>query len=200
MKILFLTNNPITKSLSDWLRYNAQEEITITDERISKAMLDHEMPVLTISYNYRYIIPKDILNALNGRVINLHISLLPWNKGADPNVWSFLEETPKGVTIHLLEEGVDTGKILLQKEILFDEDKETLFSSYSILHEEIQKLFIENWQQIKCFDIVPIPQPVGGSRHTTKNFVKIRHILGDEGWNTSISEVKKRYAELRGQR
>jgi methionyl-tRNA formyltransferase len=200
MKILFLTNNPITKSLSDWLRYNAQEEITITDERISKAMLDHEMPVLTISYNYRYIIPKDILNALNGRVINLHISLLPWNRGADPNLWSFLEDTPKGVTIHLLEEGVDTGKILLQKEILFDEDKETLFSSYTILHEEIQKLFIENWQQIKCFDIVPIPQPVGGSRHTTTDFSKIRHILGEEGWNTSISEVKKRYAELRGQR
>jgi len=34
---------------------------------------------------------------------------------ADPNVWSFIEKTPKGVSIHYLDAGIDTGDIIAQK-------------------------------------------------------------------------------------
>ena len=62
-------------------------------------------------------------------------------------MWSFLEDTPKGVTIHYIDEGIDTGDIIVQKEVFIDEDKETLKSSYEILNKEIQALFKENWGQ-----------------------------------------------------
>lgn len=85
---------------------------------------------------------------MQGQIFNLHISLLPYNRGASPNFFSFIENTPKGVTIHQIDEGLDTGPILAQKELFFDESKETFASSYEKLILEIQMLFKENWSSI----------------------------------------------------
>lgn len=85
---------------------------------------------------------------MQGQIFNLHISLLPYNREASPNFFSFIENTPKGVTIHQIDEGLDTGPILAQKELFFDESKETFASSYEKLILEIQMLFKENWSSI----------------------------------------------------
>ena len=55
-------------------------------------------------------------------------------EGQDPNLWSFIEDTPKGVTIHEIDEGIDTGDIIFQKEIVLNSN-ETLASSYEKLQE-----------------------------------------------------------------
>ena len=83
-----------------------------------------------VSYRYRHILKGDVLGAFPDRAWNLHISLLPWNRGADPNLWSFLERTPKGVTIHHMDEGLDTGDLVAQRELHFDLDAHTLDSAY----------------------------------------------------------------------
>lgn len=85
---------------------------------------------------------------MQGQIFNLHISLLPYNREASPNFFSFIENTPKGVTIHQIDEVLDTGPILAQKELFFDESKETFASSYEKLILEIQMLFKENWSSI----------------------------------------------------
>jgi methionyl-tRNA formyltransferase len=196
MRVLFLTNNNISDSLVDWLRDSAKEEVIVSHDKISKETIESCKPDVLISYNYRYIIKKDVLDCLKNRALNLHISLLPWNRGADPNLWSFLEDTPKGVTIHIMDEGIDTGDILLQKEVYFDDQKETLSSSYMALHRELQVLFMSNWDKIETCQIVSKPQPSGGSTHFKRDFERINHILGDEGWNIKIPELKKRYKRL----
>lgn len=193
MKILFLTNNEISEDLINWLRNEAKEEVIVFNGKISKEDILRYRPNFIISYNYRYIIKEKMLNLLPRRTINLHISFLPWNKGAHPNLWSFLEDTPKGVTIHLMDEGIDTGDILLQREAALDEKNETLLSSYLILHKNIQDLFVSNWDKIKNFQITPKPQISGGSTHYKKDFERIKHILGNEGWNILINELKKRF-------
>ena len=71
-------------------------------------------PKLIVSYNYKHIIQPEIIVLMNGRLVNLHISYLPWNKGSDPNFWSFIDNTPKGVTIHKIDNHLDTGAILYQ--------------------------------------------------------------------------------------
>lgn len=195
--ILFLTNNPISKSLIEWLYKNTNDKINILNEKLTLPyLLDHN-PDIIISYNYRYIIKKDVINASRKKIINLHISLLPWNRGAHPNVWSFLEDTPKGVTIHLIDAGIDTGDILLQKEIKFDENIETLSSTYQHLHNEIQNLFISNWRRIRSFNINPYPQKPGGSIHYIKNFDRINNILDEKGWDVKITELKYKYKSLK---
>ncbi len=196
MRILFLTNNQNTQPLIDWLKNSAKEEVIVWHERLMRKHLEELQPDLIISYNYKFLVKEEILDMLPNRVINLHISLLPYNRGSNPNVWSFLEDTPKGVTIHLMNEGLDTGAILLQKKVYFEEDKETLSSTYKKLHSEIQRLFIENWGRIKDFKIKPLPQTNIGSTHYLKDFEKIKFILENDGWNITIRELKKKYRLL----
>ena len=78
-----------------------------------------------ISYGYRHILKKQHIKSAKNPIINLHISFLPYNRGADPNYWSWVEDTPKGVTIHEIDEGIDTGDIIIQKQVNFN-DNETL--------------------------------------------------------------------------
>jgi methionyl-tRNA formyltransferase len=94
-----------------------------------------------ISYNYRYILKKKILKYFKNKSYNCHISYLPWNKGAQPNFWSFFDNTPKGITIHAIDEGIDTGSIVFQKKITLNK-KGTLKSTYLKLHKEMVKLII----------------------------------------------------------
>lgn len=193
MKILFLSNNEITYPLVEWLKNDKNEEVICSTNRITPEYLKEILPDMIISYNYRYIIKEDVLEYYDKWIINLHASYLPWNKGADPNLWSFLDDTPKGITIHLIDKGVDTGDILLQKRVYFDEEKETLLSSYKELHVEIQNLFKINWENIKTKHLVPKRQSEEGSMHYIKDFGKVRGILGEEGWDISITELKRRY-------
>jgi methionyl-tRNA formyltransferase len=194
VKILFLTNNNDTSyPLQRWLESVAKEDVIVWKETVTPEAIVGHHPGFLISYNYRFLIKPEIIRLLPRRIINLHISYLPWNRGAHPNLWSFLEDTPKGVTIHFVDPGLDTGEILVQKEMAIDETKETLKSSYDTLHSAIRELFINHWDLIKNGKITPHPQPAGGSKHSVKDFGPIKHILGQEGWNIPITELKKRY-------
>ena len=198
MKILFLSNNEISNSLIYWLENQAKEELIVYNEPINLQFIKKINPNFTVSYNYRFIIKQEIINYMKSNIINLHISLLPWNKGAHPNIWSFLEDTPKGITIHLIDEGIDTGPILIQKEIYIDENTETLKSSYEKLHGEIKELFKINWNDIKNKKLKLTPQDLRGNFHYAEDFKKIEHIISDKGWNISINEFKNRYKKLIG--
>jgi methionyl-tRNA formyltransferase len=149
-------------------------------------------PEFIVSYNYRYILPKSIIDVVNGQAINLHISLLPYNKGSHPNVWSFLEDTPKGVTIHYIDEGIDTGDILIQREVYIDENRETLKSAYEILHHEIQMLFCENWQNVKNNSLISKLHQ-GGTIHFRREYQYFEPYIREKGWDTPIREFKARY-------
>jgi methionyl-tRNA formyltransferase len=192
MKILFLTNNDISKSLGNWLITEAGEKVIVISNELSKKIVDFNKPDFVISYNYRYILYEGLINILP-KVINLHISLLPWNRGFHPNVWSFLEDTPKGVTIHNIDEGIDTGDILVQKEVIITEEEETLASSYAKLHKEIQTLFRDNWVGIKTGRVIPKRQQGEGSIHYKRDFKIFEPFLKERGWHTSIRELKEKY-------
>lgn len=193
--ILFLSNNyDVAGSLIHWLKNIQSESVIELNDKISPDFIQSISPEFVISYNYKHIVSKSIIDIMSNRIINLHISYLPWNRGADPNVWSFLEDSIKGVTIHLMDESVDTGKILVQEMVHFNEDEETLSSTYFKLHETIQKLFKSNWVKIKNSEIKGIPQSGQGSFHRIIDFQNLKGLLlGNDGWNITISELKKRY-------
>ena len=142
-----------------------------------------------VSYRYRHIIKKSIIEYLQGRLINLHISLLPWNRGADPNLWSFLEDTPKGVTIHEIDEGIDTGDIIAQKEVAFSPVGETLKTTYEKLDDEIIELFKEQWPRIINGTAPRNVQPPGGSMYRIEDKNKFIYLLAEQGWDTPVSKI-----------
>jgi len=196
MKVLFLTNNDITTTLSEWLENDAKEEVLRFSEKITLSHINTFCPDFVISYNYKYITGEDVIGLVSGRIINLHISLLPWNKGADPNFWSFVENTPKGVTIHRIVPEIDAGDILLQKELTFNERDETLKSSYDRLHNEIQKLFISNWNRIKNGQVPAKVQQGDGSFHYSRETSAIKTALGQELWTEPINLLKQKLKDM----
>lgn len=184
MKILFL--GPNDSPLLDYLR-SIETLVVATMSRVDVSYIDAHKFEFLVSYNYRRILRGDVLGRFPNRAVNLHIALLPWNRGADPNFWSFVEKTPKGVTIHYLDEGVDTGDLIYQKEI-FPLSDDTFQTMYDRLHVEIQELFIGNWENIRNDTCPRIKQPVMGTFHWMKEKDKYMHLLTD-GWDTPISVV-----------
>ena len=91
---------------------------------------------LIISFGYRHIISKRILHKIKIPVINLHISFLPWNKGAHPLFWSFYDGTPCGVSIHMLDEGIDTGEIIYQKIVDINPKISTFREAHNLLIQD----------------------------------------------------------------
>lgn len=191
MNILFLSNNEISNKLYLWLK-ELEENVFLFTKKLSKKVLDEYKPDFIISYNYKYIIKEELLLMFPNKFINLHISYLPWNRGAHPNIWSFLHDTPKGVSIHFIDKGIDTGDIICQKEVIM-ETNETLLTSYNKLNNEIQHIFIENWAKIKNNKIEIKKQVEKGSTNYLSDFEKIKHILGSELWNIKIDTLKKRF-------
>ena len=185
--ILFLgdANSPTLKWLS-----SIGETVLQTDERITPPFIQHNKVVFLVSYGYRHIIAKDILDQLPDRAINLHISYLPWNRGADPNLWSFVDGTPKGVTIHYLDPGIDTGDIIVQKEVKFDSHNETLATTYQKLQTAIQDLFRRHWHEIKTQTCTRRRQEGIGSVHRSKDKEQLSHLM-DQEWNTPVSTLRK---------
>lgn len=158
-----------------------------TQERLTSEF-DIESYDWIVSYGYSYIIKQHMINRAKNPIINLHISYLPYNKGADPNFWSWFENTPKGVTIHQIDSGIDTGDIFIQKQIKFDNDV-TLASSYEILRNEIETLFLTSFDGIVNRTIVPIKQNGQGTFHVRKDLDKHKHLF-TQGWNTPVSQIK----------
>ena len=141
-----------------------------------------------VSYGYSKIIKKEVIKHMKYSIINLHISFLPYNRGYYPNLWSFIEGTPSGVTIHRVNEGIDTGEILFRKKILIDIKIHTFESSYKILRKEIENLFSISWINIRQGNCKVITTKRKGTFHYKKDGDEILSQL-ESGWSTNILEA-----------
>ena len=196
MKVLFLTSNPASAPLMAWLKEHTQ--LIPWESALTLKQLDDLHPDLIISYSYGHILKAELLASRPHKFINLHISLLPYNRGADPHLWSFLENTPKGVSIHRIDAGIDTGPVLAQKEVTFDERNETLSHSYQTLQEQIQLLFRHHWDSLCEGSLRAVPQTGEGTFHYVREFAAIKdRLLGKEGWDVPVLVFQDRYRRLK---
>ncbi|MGB9628200.1 MAG: methionyl-tRNA formyltransferase [Thermodesulfobacteriota bacterium] len=115
-------------------------------------------PDLMIVVAYGQILPKSVLDIPKYGAINVHASLLPKYRGASPIAWAILKgEKRTGVTTIKMDEGMDTGDILLQKAIAIGETEnfESLHDRLALLGAEI---LMETLEKMKKGDLTPIPQ------------------------------------------
>ena len=191
MNILLLgaPNNLITSYL------NAKGEKCFNYEKkiLIKSKILDEVDFI-ISYGYRHIIGKDVIKKFHKKIINLHISYLPWNRGSDPNLWSFLEDTPKGVSIHFVDEGLDTGDLIAQHLIDLSPD-DTLRSSYNRLTRAIESLFIKEWPRISSGKVKGKPQSGKGTYHGRVDFKAVEHLL-TESWDTPVKQLVEKFKNI----
>ncbi len=109
-------------------------------------MLKEANPELVIVVAYGKILPKEIIEYPQYGCINIHASLLPELRGAAPIQWSVINGCKKtGVTSMQMDEGLDTGDMLLKEEIEIGENEtaEDIHDKLSALGADILEKTIE---------------------------------------------------------
>ena len=93
-----------------------------------------------------YIVRQPTLTLARNGFINTHPSMLPFNRGKHYNFWALVEQAPFGVSLHFVDEGVDSGDVIAQKRIAYDwEDTgETLHEKAIFSMIELFKLAYPN--------------------------------------------------------
>ena len=146
-----------------------------------------------LSFGFRKIITENILKKIKKPIINIHLSYLPYNRGAHPNFWSFIENTPAGVSIHKIDKGIDTGDVIFRKKIYFNvrlNKFSTFKKTYKFLFLEAEKLFKKNFNKIYNKKYKKILNNYNGTFHYKKDLPK-----WIKNWNINISLAKKKYQE-----
>lgn len=115
-------------------------------------------PDLSIVVAFGKILPKEILYAPKYNSINIHASLLPAYRGSAPMQWSILNgEKKTGVTSMLMDEGIDTGDMLLKKEVEITENM-TAGELHDILSALGAELMSETVSELKNNNLNPLKQ------------------------------------------
>ena len=115
--------------------------------------LRREQPSLAISVHFSEILREEFICIPSHGVVNLHSAYLPYNRGHWPEVWSIIRGTPAGITLHYIDQGIDTGDIIDQERVLVS--LEDTCESLAIKTEVFGiNLVLRNWQSIICGNAV----------------------------------------------
>lgn len=194
MKILCLYHNSCALELFQWIQEQGHE-IVLEKECLDIEWCKENSFDLAISYTYPYIIQSDIINVMNGNIVNLHNSFLPYNRGSYPNVWSIIEGTPRGVSLHYINTSLDKGDIIVQKIVPLKENA-TLKSSYEQLDKEAKKMFRDIFPYY-CYWKYLRKKSIGkGTYHADKEFFLLQKKFDDWDWNISVQKFMKRMQNL----
>jgi methionyl-tRNA formyltransferase len=123
-----------------------------------RAQLEQIQPEAIIVVAYGRIIPRWMLDIPKYGNINLHASLLPKYRGAAPIQWAIANgETASGNTTMRIDEGLDTGDILLQQELPIASD-DTALSYAPVLAAAGAKLMVDTLAGLERGSIMPQKQ------------------------------------------
>lgn len=133
------------------------------------------------------ILPKEILEMAPYGCVNVHASLLPKYRGSAPIQWAIINgEEVTGVTTMQMDEGLDTGDMLLKTEIPIEE-KETGGSLFDKLAAAGAKLCVETLEALQNKTVTPIPQG-----ETTTAYAKmLDKQLGNIDWTKRAVEIER---------
>lgn len=177
MKILCLYNNDCALRLFKWLESCGNECIYCKD-KIDFEWLKKLKVELAVSYTYSKIIKPDIIELLNGNIVNIHNSYLPYNRGSDPNLWSLVDDTPRGVTLHYIDEKLDKGFIIAQTLLEKPDYKiATLRTTYDELDAAAFELFKKSFSNYRHWSDMKKKVIGLGSYHSDKDGDNLRECI-----------------------
>ncbi|MEP6995488.1 MAG: formyltransferase family protein [Acidobacteriota bacterium] len=202
MRIAYFANNRLGADVADYLREQGDEVVALVLHPADRRRFGEEILAATgvepdrvfdasrldggdvrdaiasagaemgLSVLFGYLLRRPLIDLFPRGCVNLHPAYLPYNRGAYPNVWSIVEGTPAGVTLHVVDEGIDTGEILCQKTVAVS-PSDTGQSLYRKLEAASLELFREGWPRVRAGQIRPIPQGGEGTAHYVRDVEKI---------------------------
>lgn len=190
MNIIYLTNPnvndldvipPFLESFGD--------RVVIRTRRVDLDFVQDNNIGFIVSDRPQFLIRRPVLEHLPRRIVNLHPSFLPWCRGYHPNFWSITKNLPHGVSLHFLDEGIDTGDIIAQTRCHYSEN-DTLRQTYDRLRNLMVELFKACWPEIRAGTMTARPQDLqAGCLHYRRDFDdQLEHL--PKGWDTSVKEIR----------
>ena len=132
------------------------------------------------------ILPKEILEMTPYGCVNVHASLLPKYRGAAPIQWAVINgERVSGVTTMQMDEGLDTGDMLMKTEIVLDE-KETGGSLHDKLARAGAGLCVQTLEALKDGTVVREPQ----GESTTEYARMLDKGMGRIDWSKDAKSIE----------
>jgi methionyl-tRNA formyltransferase len=174
VRVLHLGGNRLGERIHQILERHHGQVLTVTDLDQLALALERETFDYLVSAGFRHIVPDEYLKQVS-EAYNVHISMLPWGKGAHPNVWMIVDGEPAGVSIHQMVPAADAGLIFAQRgvDIYFSDSARDL---YYRLEDEAVELFDEVWPELAAGNISGSAQRADGSHHRSSDFSKLAAI------------------------
>ena len=143
-------------------------------------------PDVIVVVAFGQLLPKAIIDMPKYGCINVHASLLPKYRGASPTQWAVIDDCEySGVTTMKMNEGLDTGDILLVEKVKLDK-KETAGSLFDKLSEVGAKLLVDTLKQKEAGTIKPVVQ-----NDSEATYVKmINKSFGEIDFNLSAKRIE----------
>ncbi|MDO4438291.1 MAG: methionyl-tRNA formyltransferase [Eubacteriales bacterium] len=149
------------------------------------AQLKEIAPDLIVVTAYGQILKKELLDIPKYGCINVHASLLPRWRGAAPIQWAVIEgDEYAGVTTMQMNEGLDTGDMLLKRSLKLSDD-ETGGSLFDKLSEIGGELIVETVKLLEKGELKPVPQPEEGMTYASM----LKKENGNIDWSKSAIEI-----------
>ncbi len=130
---------------------------TLKSEEVQQQIAELE-PDLIVVVAYGRLLPKEILELPQYGCVNMHVSLLPAYRGAAPIQWAVIKgEAETGITIMLMDEGLDTGPILSQQTVQVGSEA-TSGEVFELVTKIGARLLCETLPKIVAGTVTPQPQ------------------------------------------
>lgn len=164
---------------------------TLKDEDVLSYLRSLEADVFVV-VAYGLIFPANVLEIPRLGCVNVHFSLLPALRGAAPVQWAIIRgEAKTGVTIMMMDEGLDTGPILLQSELEIGA-RENAGQLMTRLTEVGGEALVRALDLMEEGDIVPLPQDDSLATVAPKLTSADARI----DWDLSAKEIERRIRAL----
>jgi dTDP-4-amino-4,6-dideoxyglucose formyltransferase len=128
---------------------------------------------LILSIHCKQFFPAELVNGI--RCVNIHPGLNPYNRGWFPQVFSIINGLPSGVTIHEIDEKIDHGPIITQKEYKI-ESWDTSDSAYEKIMAIERELLLKNFVAIRDQTYKATVPKEEGNINYKKDFENLKQI------------------------
>ena len=182
-----LRNESIRKKLAE-----QGFHVEVSPEPYENRLSDEFSPDIILSSGYDRLLRPDTVEKFRDRIINLHAAYLPWARGIGTTLFATLLRYPHGVSIHYINEGLDTGDLIARR-ILHPAANDSLRTIYTKLLDTTEDLFFENFSQICDNKSQRSSQESFGEIKTTRSRTQFEALMDlcPKGYDTSISDLEK---------
>ncbi|MGN0355907.1 MAG: methionyl-tRNA formyltransferase [Muricoprocola sp.] len=163
------------------------QPVKVRDPQVVEELRAYQADVIVV-VAFGQIIPKSILEMPKYGCINVHASLLPEYRGAAPIQWAVMDGKEKtGVTTMQMDEGLDTGDMLLVEEVPLAED-ETGGSLFDKLCQVGADLLLKTLEELPKNTLVPQKQP---EKSPTPYAAMLTKEMGKIDWDKTAAEIER---------